>query len=468
MTDTEKTKLSEEETSVKKSKRSIISGYPMAKTNFILVTFVSVIAVFLLITTFRMNTGYQKLENTIENYIVWEQYVKNMELSSDYLTNEVRSFVETGNIEHLNLYFKEAEETRRRDEALEKIREYFSEESSVYKSLNAVMNSSLTLMFHEYAAMCLKLEAMGKDPLDYNPVLVSEDYISPEDSALSSAQKDELARELVFDSYYQQKKDEISGNVMVCMSQLKDEVTKQEVESSLTVENMLIMQHFWIVLLILSVAAIVVMNFLQIIRPLHRAVPLIRGDKQVPVEGASEFRLLAYAYNRMYEINREYKEKLRFRANHDQLTGALNRRGIEEILNDADLESVALLLIDIDFFKEINDSYGHSAGDRVLSNISKILQSEFRSEDVICRMGGDEFAIVMWRTGPEMKELISGKIKHVNELLCSGFDGMPSVSISVGVAFGGEHSDDIFNRADKALYKVKASGRANCAFYEDL
>ena len=108
MTDTEVTNLSEsEEASAKKSKKHITSGYPISKINFILVAVVSVIALFLLVTTFRVNTGYQKLVDTIESYLQWEQDVKNMEIYSDYLTNEVRAFVETGNVEHLNLYFKE-------------------------------------------------------------------------------------------------------------------------------------------------------------------------------------------------------------------------------------------------------------------------------------------------------------------------------------------------------------------------
>ena len=86
-----------------------------------------------------------------------------LEQASDYLTNEVRLFVETGHEQNLQNYFWEAKVNQRRDHALETLREDFSEDSQVYRFLNSAMNESLDLMRREYLAMRLKLEAMGKD-----------------------------------------------------------------------------------------------------------------------------------------------------------------------------------------------------------------------------------------------------------------------------------------------------------------
>ena len=164
------------------------------------------------------------------------------------------------------------------------------------------------------------------------------------------------------------------------------------------------------------------------------------------------------------------EEKLmKYEAEHDALTGVLNRGGFDQILNSniKEKRDFALILIDIDEFKDVNDNYGHAVGDIVLKKISKMLGEQFRSLDYICRIGGDEFAVIMMDVGKDFGTKIINKIDEINELLSSSTNDIPLVSLSVGTAFmdKGSSSDSLFKDADNALYYVKKHGKKGCHIY---
>jgi diguanylate cyclase (GGDEF)-like protein len=129
---------------------------------------------------------------------------------------------------------------------------------------------------------------------------------------------------------------------------------------------------------------------------------------------------------------------------------------------------MALLIVDVDKFKQVNDTYGHAVGDRVLKRVAEVLKHSFRSVDIICRFGGDEFVVVMTRANSSMKQLVTNKIDTANDILLNPKDDLPPISLSVGVAFSDRENPkgDIFKDADAALYQVKESGRSGIAFYE--
>ena len=106
-------------------------------------------------------------------------------------------------------------------------------------------------------------------------------------------------------------------------------------------------------------------------------------------------------------------------------------------------------------------------GDRILKRVADILHNSFRSVDIICRLGGDEFAVVMTRVNSSMKDLVVNKLNKANELLQHPQDDLPSVSLSVGVAFSDRKNPkgDIFKDADTALYRSKEAGRSRCSVY---
>ena len=128
-----------------------------------------------------------------------------------------------------------------------------------------------------------------------------------------------------------------------------------------------------------------------------------------------------------------------------------------------------MLLFDADQFKNINDQFGHETGDKVLKKISAALKNNFRSDDYICRIGGDEFVVFMVHIGKDPYQLIENKVIRINQELSNVADGLPSISLSAGVSFDPDIEDpaEMFRQADIALYYVKDNGRNGCCFYSE-
>ncbi|MBN1899680.1 MAG: GGDEF domain-containing protein, partial [Spirochaetes bacterium] len=162
------------------------------------------------------------------------------------------------------------------------------------------------------------------------------------------------------------------------------------------------------------------------------------------------------------------------RAITDGLTGLYNHNFFQNYLMKSTERAnrfnneLSLLMIDIDHFKECNDTYGHRAGDEVLHNVSEILQKTARRSDLVARYGGEEFAIILPETGLEGARIAAEKIREAIETSrvktkVGKKDEEIQVTVSVGVAElePGEEPISLIERSDQALYKAKERGR-NC------
>jgi diguanylate cyclase (GGDEF)-like protein len=163
-----------------------------------------------------------------------------------------------------------------------------------------------------------------------------------------------------------------------------------------------------------------------------------------------------------------YQDKLEDMASTDSLTGAYNRRAFDIIigqtLKDAvrNKTDISLILFDIDHFKETNDRFGHSAGDAVLGNITRITYSCLRSSDVICRWGGEEFLILLKQCDINKAFNVAEKIRMAVGNVPALYEGREiNATISLGVAQyrEPESEESLFSRVDKALYEAKNQGR---------
>ena len=228
------------------------------------------------------------------------------------------------------------------------------------------------------------------------------------------------------------------------------------------------LQTLLTIVFLLIVLMIVVIITVLIRRPLTNMVSMMQEQKIIDPTGVEELRFVTRIYNKILQENKEARERLSHEASHDALTGLFNRGAYDLLMESADTEHMALLLIDVDHFKTVNDTYGHAVGDRVLKRVAEILQGSFRSVDILCRIGGDEFAVVMTRVNSAMGQLVTNKIGRANYLLQHPKDDLPPVSLSVGVAFSDRENPkgDIFRDADTALYQVKEAGRKGCKIYE--
>jgi len=154
-------------------------------------------------------------------------------------------------------------------------------------------------------------------------------------------------------------------------------------------------------------------------------------------------------------------------ANFDELTGVFGRRAfIRTVLKRLKSKSrrpFTLLVIDIDFFKAINDKYGHPEGDKVLKSVAQCLQEQLREGDIVGRLGGEEFGVIISHQQPRHAYAIADRLREsVSSLgIYSGSEEI-AVTISVGMSSSNNVEDTwntLFNRADKELYKAKKGGR---------
>lgn len=131
------------------------------------------------------------------------------------------------------------------------------------------------------------------------------------------------------------------------------------------------------------------------------------------------------------------------------------------------MQSTYLIVLDVDDFKSVNDNYGHDTGDKVLKKVASTLLDHFRSDDYVCRIGGDEFVVFMVHAENRFEELIKNKVEHINMMLADTADGLPAVSVSAGVSHGSNAAEpsELFNQADQAMYITKREGKKGCAFY---
>ena len=166
------------------------------------------------------------------------------------------------------------------------------------------------------------------------------------------------------------------------------------------------------------------------------------------------------------------------KAHIDQLTGILNKKSFEDhtsgrLAAALTIEQHALILLDVDNFKGVNDTLGHAYGDQVLAKIGSILRAEFSAEDYLGRIGGDEFCIFM-NTVPEDRDSYEAFVRSKCESLCAAFrsnytgeDGTYKVSASIGAAVFGKDGADfetLYAAADRALYSSKKRGKDTYTF----
>jgi diguanylate cyclase (GGDEF)-like protein len=156
---------------------------------------------------------------------------------------------------------------------------------------------------------------------------------------------------------------------------------------------------------------------------------------------------------------------------HDALTGIYNRRAAMPLVNEAmkrvqgSKAKYALMLIDLDSFKRVNDRHGHTVGDEVLMMLAKKVSGLLRSGDVFARWGGEEFLLLARIEQDDDAHIVAEKIRSKVEESEFGVDGL-KVTVSIGVVLTAtdSHFDALFQCADKALYEAKQQGRNRVQF----
>ena len=441
-------------------------GVRLSALNNATIVMALLVSTALIYATYQSIEGYQNLHSATARYINCQRDALYFREGSDLLTNESRYFAMTGDPKHAHLFVEEVEVTRRRERMLEDIDDFWQEEKA-YNYLKQALQYSNNLVEVECYAMRLFADVYGCDPSDL-PERVASIELTPGDAALSLEKKHEKATELLYGTSYLESKENIYASVEKSINALVEDTRLEQERSDAWLSRVLTRQRLLIVLLLMMLFAAVLCTYLLVIRPLKRGVEHIRAHQLIPVTGSYEMQFLASTYNDMFEQHTRRTEKLAFSATHDAVTGLYNRAAFDSMRKSIDETTVGVLIVDIDKFKSYNDRYGHDVGDRVLRRVAQVLRDSFRSEDFVGRIGGDEFCVVMMHVNSRMRDLVYGKVQRANEILQHPEDDLPSVSLSVGVAFGDRENPqgDIFKDADTALYVVKRKEGGNCAFFE--
>ena len=185
-----------------------------------------------------------------------------------------------------------------------------------------------------------------------------------------------------------------------------------------------------------------------------------------------------YAITQVQDISerKELAGRLEYQVDHDILTGLFNRRYLEQQLAHETARAArygapgALLLIDLDHFKDVNHTFGHASGDDVLKGIASVLKLRLRETDLVARIGGDEFALLLPKADAERAQIVADElVKCLDRTMVVAVDRSTHITASIGVAlFDHLNGTELLAYADLAMYDAKKAGRNRFALYRPL
>jgi len=204
-----------------------------------------------------------------------------------------------------------------------------------------------------------------------------------------------------------------------------------------------------------------------------RRIPITKDDKLI---GIISYRDITNALRKSYFMLEQKTEKLEDKANHDPLTGLFNKGYMEEQLTyhfelaRRSRNSMAVMFLDIDHFKKVNDTYGHQRGDEVLKRIAHILKDKSRAINVVGRFGGEEFMIIGPISDYKSALYLGERIRTAVEKEVFSHENTDfNITISIGISVWNSSiasEKDLVKFADEALYTAKRNGRNQVRMYE--
>lgn len=251
----------------------------------------------------------------------------------------------------------------------------------------------------------------------------------------------------------------------------------------ITINHTFLYLLFIIIFIVFILSIFIIIFSLKLLHPLQLLIDGIKkitsGNLSFTIDNISndEIGVVVDAFNAMAQKRKLVQEELQKMAMRDGLTGLYNHKFFYTALEneiargDRYNEFISLILIDIDNFKMVNDTYGHIAGDTILIELSRRLMTRARTTDYVCRYGGEEIAIILVETDISTARSIAEELRLLIEkepfLIDDG--RYVSITVSIGVSTYNNEAKDpstIFMHADKALYEAKDSGRNSVCVFE--
>ena len=424
----------------------------------------SILLVCVVFLILEVNRSSNELSDLMERNGVYQLEATELQMGINTLSETANSFVQTPvtgdgttNVGPLKAYAEEMGKDRLASKIAERF-EGYEVSDEVLSHIEGAAETSREMMDVQAHAIAL---VSSVHPLPPIPELstIPEAILSAEEQAMPAEARIGLARRLMQDQDYAQMRYRIGEDVGSCNHLLQQEFSTASAKAKryvTTIRTVLWVTFFAIVgLLALSFAIL----RSWVVWPLRRHAAEITSDlPMTQLSGIREMRVLVDAYNGLLARRNKLESMLSYAAKTDALTGLLNRYSLEQYVAAHDDSSMALLVFDVNFLKEVNDTQGHVAGDQLLRTVADCIRTCFATEDNdnCFRFGGDEFCAVL-RGCAEAE---------VHERIDRFYDMLRSrrISVSVGYAYADsidrESFKTLLDEADVRMYENKKRAHA--------
>ncbi len=411
---------------------------------------------------------YSETHEVTQNLSKWRTSAYDLQVGSDYLTEQIRCFVATGDKTYLDNYFTEVNVTKRREKALQEIQSH-SQYVEALDNLRRAMAESTELMDSEYTAAKLIGQAYGHDMSTY-PEEVQTVVLSQSEKMLSDDQKKARAIDLVFGPNYKKVKDKISDYMQKSMDALSSGIQADQLDMASKLDLQVFFEHALTVALIVVMLGIIIMSSLLIIRPVRQFIKDVRAEKELPMKGAQEIRFLAKQYNLFYITNMKNRGEQAFIEKRDELTGLLNQTGFEYLMKNADLETSALVFIHLNELEDVKKKYSQEVIDTSMKEVAEEIAGNTRAHNYVCRLEDDTVAVIVVHADQSLAGQIRKTVSDINHAMSLKVGAHPHFSICAGAAFGHRrvNADDMIANAKKALENIVGTGEKDIRFYHEM
>ena len=435
----------------------------------ILISTLVILLIFMISNLYTKSIHIKELE--FNRYLMTEK-AKELRQSSDDLTRMARTYVVTNNKEYKQNYFKILD-----------IRNGKVPRPQNYEGIYWDLRKQLRIKRHPNMKPISLTREMGKLPyskLEYEKLLESQansnKLVSLEKKSfklLEVSHKQQGAIKLLYSDKYHNAKEQIMLPIDKFLVSLKkrtkNEIQKYNKDISTIFKKIFLLLGIGFILFIFTVF-IISLRVLYPIKKLTDALIAFKNKKHIDLFDFynDEMGILSKQFFLMKNKIEEDFVAINKLATHDSLTNILNRRAFFDIINQLkDLSvrnksSLTLLMIDIDFFKKVNDTYGHQVGDKIIKHIVQCIIMELRESDICARYGGEEFIVALPETN------LKGAL-YVAQNICNRVQETPfqadkytiqkTVSIGISLYFENEDIEQSIERSDQALYLAKNNGR---------
>ena len=439
-------------------------GIRLSRLNVFFIVIGLVIALLMAFSMYQTAASFHQIVSVTEAYLSSQQTAGMLKNISDSMSEQCIAFIHSGTPDLTHAYFGQYAAINAQLEADASFRDSdASEDEFMTRALDTFEAKKKT----EIRAMRLMADTLSMG-MGAFPDQLQAFSLSPEDQALTPEEKKALALSLVSSDEYLTYSKTIAAAVDDSHRVASEEGQKRAVRTDQKVRVVIYSQIVLVILFVIVAFLALIVNRILIIRPIQTSVENLDHREPIPVRGSYEFRHLAQVYNDVLKDNVEKAAALSHAAAHDALTGLYNRAAFDKIYAQYSDGHTGVMIADVDHFKQYNDEFGHDIGDRVLKHVADKLSEHFRAGDFICRIGGDEFCIIMPDVSHSQAADMTEKIRTVNKELAEIREGLPPISISAGFAFWDRPNpkNGLFKDADNVLLKIKKDRTDCCAVHD--